>query len=351
MKLEPVARFFAHYNVTLLVSFAILAGVVGAGWLLRKILFKIIRRWTAGTGSHLDSFLIDSLRAPIMIWSLMLGLDLAIRASEVPGKVADRIEVALAILWILSLTLMLSGLAGNIVRFYGGRFAGDLPVTSLTKNLAQIGVLVLGGVSILHYLNISVTPLLTALGVGGLAVALALQDTLSNLFGGFYMSVAGQIRLGDYVRLNSGEEGYISDISWRSTTIRGLANNLIIIPNATMAKAIITNFNLPEKRMAVSIPVGVDYSSDPDQIEQLLLEIAGQAAPDIHGMLKEPAPIVRFNPGFGDSALQFTLIVQVSEFSEQFRVQHELRKRILLRFRAEKIDMPFPTRTVFVKPS
>jgi small-conductance mechanosensitive channel len=244
---------------------------------------------------------------------------------------------------------MLSRLAGNVVRFYGGRFAGDLPVTSLSKNLAQIFVIILGALSILHYLRINVTPYLTALGVGGLAVALALQDTLSNLFGGFYMTVAGQIRLGDYIRLNSGEEGYITDISWRSTTIRGLANNLIIIPNASMAKATITNFNLPEKRMSVSVPVGVDYSCDPDRVEAVLLDIARQAAADIPTILPEPGPSVRFTPGFGDSALQFTLTCHVTEFAEQFVVQHELRKRILKRFRAENIEMPYPTRSIFVR--
>jgi small-conductance mechanosensitive channel len=347
--MEPVSRFFAHYYFALLISLAIVAGSMGTGWLVRKILFSLIHRWTRTNALHLEVFLTDSLRAPVLIWFLMLGLDLAVRWSEVPVKVADRIEIALAILWILSLTLMLSELAGNIVRFYGSRFAGELPVTSLSKNLAQIFVIVLGGVSILHYLNVSVTPLLTALGVGGLAVALALQDTLSNLFGGLYITVAGQVRLGDYVRLNSGEEGYISDISWRSTTIRGLSNNLIIIPNASMAKAIITNYNLPEKRMAVPITVGVDYSCDAEQVEAVLLDVAAKAVEEVQGVLSNPAPLVRFTPGFGDSALQFTLYCHVTEFSEQFRVQHELRKRILKRFRAENIGMPYPTRTVYLK--
>ncbi len=347
--MEPVSRFFEHYYSGLLIRAAIIICSLGAGWVVRKVLFRLIRRWTAGSDSHLDVFLIDSLRAPLLIWFLMMGLDLAIRTSEVPVKIADRIEVALAILWILSLTLMLSRLAGNVVRFYGGRFAGDLPVTSLSKNIAQIFVFVLGGLSILHYLHIEVTPLLTALGVGGLAVALALQDTLSNLFGGFYITVAGQIRMGDYIRLNSGEEGYINDISWRSTTIRGPGNNLIIIPNANMSKAIITNFNLPEKRVSVSIPVGVDYSCDPDRVEALLLDIAQKASADVPSILTEPAPLVRLTPGFGDSALQFTLTCYITEFAEQVHVQHELRKRILKRFREENIDMPFPTQTVYIK--
>lgn len=348
--MEPVSRFFAHYNIELLISLVIVLATLGAGWVVRKILFRLIRIWTTGKASHLDIIVTESLRTPLLIWSLMLGLDFAVRYSEVPGRIADRIEIALAILWIISLTLMLSRFAGNTVRFYGDRFAGELPVTSLSKNLAQIFVIVLGILSILHYLNIPVTPLLTALGVGGLAVALALQDTLSNLFGGFYMTVAGQIRLGDYIRLNTGEEGFITDISWRSTTIRGLGNNLIIIPNATMAKAIITNFNLPEKSMTLSLVVGVDYSSDPDHVEAVLLDIAQKAAVELPTLLGEPAPVVRFTPGFADSALQFTLTCHITEFSEQFRVQHELRKRILKRFRAENIDMPFPTRTVHMKP-
>jgi small-conductance mechanosensitive channel len=347
--MEPVYRFFAHYNISMLIALAIVGGVMGLGWLIRKILFSLIRRWSSDPRSHLFVLITDSLRTPLMIWFLMLGLDLAIRFSEVPERVIHPIETTLAILWILSLTLMLSRLAGNMVRFYGSRFAGDLPVTSLSTNLAQIFIVVLGILSILHSLNISVTPVLTALGVGGLAVALALQDTLSNLFGGLYMTVAGQIRLGDYIKLNTGEEGFITDISWRSTTIRGGSNNLIIIPNASMAKAVITNYNLPEKRLSVSIPIGVDYSCDPDHVETVLLDVTAKTAVDVPSLLTDPAPVVRLSPGFGDFALQFTLTVQVSEFGEQVRVQHELRKRILKRFRAENIDMPFPTRTIYMK--
>lgn len=347
--MELVSRFFIQHYAGLLVTLACVLGSLFAGWILRRVVFGLIRRWFDGSKSHFNVILIDSLRTPILIWFLMAGLDLRLRISELPQHVVDRFETALAILWIVSLTLMASRLAGNLVRFYGSRFVGDLPVTSLSTNLAQISVVTLGILTILHTLNVSVAPILTALGVGGLAVALALQDTLSNLFGGFYVTVAGQVRPGDYVRLNTGEEGYITDISWRSTTIRGLANNLIIVPNATMAKATITNFALPEKRMAVSITVGVDYSCDPDHVEKVLLDVAQKTAADLPGMLSEPAPSVRLAPGFGDSALQFTLGCYVSEFSQQFKVEHELRKRVLLRFRSENIDMPFPTRTIYMK--
>jgi small-conductance mechanosensitive channel len=206
-----------------------------------------------------------------------------------------------------------------------------------------------GALLLLHQFGVSVTPILTAFGVGGLAVALALQDTLANLFAGLYVSVAGQVRLGDYIKLNTGEEGYVTDISWRSTAIRALGNNLIIVPNAKLAQAVVTNYSLPERRMALGIPVGVSYASDPDQVERVLLEEAQNAMGAVPGLLAEPAPSVRFIPGFGDSTLNFTLNCQVAEFVDQYLVQHELRKRILKRFQSEGIEMPYPTRTVYMR--
>jgi small-conductance mechanosensitive channel len=180
-------------------------------------------------------------------------------------------------------------------------------------------------------------------------VALALQDTLSNFFAGFYIMMAGQIRVGDYVKLDSGEEGYVVDISWRSLTIRTLPNNIVVVPNSKVAQAHVTNYSLPQQRMSLQIRVGVSYESDPDQVEQILLEEAVAATAAIPGLLAEPAPFVRFIPGFGDYSLDFTLIVQVKEFVDQYLVQHELRKRIFRRFRKEGIEIPFPVRTLHVR--
>jgi small-conductance mechanosensitive channel len=224
-----------------------------------------------------------------------------------------------------------------------------LPVTTITQSISSLVVVTVGLLILLNTLGISITPILTALGVGGLAVALALQDTLSNLFAGFYVSLAGQVRAGDYVKLDSGDEGYVTDITWRSTTLRALPNNLIVVPNAKLAGAILTNYSLPEKRMSVLIPIGVSYESDPDEVERILIEEALAGAEDIPGLLSEPAPFVRFIPGFGDSSLDFTLICQVKEFVDQYLVQHELRRRILKRFRREGVEIPFPIRTLHIR--
>ena len=129
-----------------------------------------------------------------------------------------------------------------------------------------------------------------------MAVALALQDTLSNLFAGFYVSVAGQVRVKDYIKLNTGEEGYIEDITWRSTTIRSLGNNLIIVPNAKLAQAVVTNYYLPEKRISISVPVTVGSDSDPDRVERALLDEARKAVGEVPGLLGQPEPGVSFDP-------------------------------------------------------
>jgi small-conductance mechanosensitive channel len=149
--------------------------------------------------------------------------------------------------------------------------------------------------------------------------------------------------------LDSGEEGYVTDISWRSTAIRALQNNLIIIPNAKLAHAIVTNYHLPEKRMSLLIPISVSYDNDPAEVERILVEEAVKGTKEIPGLLAEPAPFVRFIPGFGDSSLDFTLICQVTEFVDQYLAQHELRKRIFCRFRESGIEIPFPHRTVYLK--
>ncbi len=347
--MDSIRQMALHDPLKLVIPACLLLAALAAGYVLKRLLFRAIQRWGERTSSKVDAVLTRSIGGPIMIWSLMLGIYFATEALDLPERTTRLIEHTLLILTILSLTLIASRLAGNLIRHYGSRVPGATPVATLTQNLAQLFIMLVGILILLRHFGVSITPILTAFGVGGLAVALALQDTLSNLFAGFYVSVAGQVRLGDYIKLNTGEEGYVTDISWRSTTIRALANNMIIIPNAKLAQAVVTNYCLPERRMSLVIPVSVSYDSDPDHIERVLLEEVESAAGTIAGLLAEPAPMVRLIPGFGDSALNFSLICQVAEFVDQFVVQHELRKRIWKRFRAEKIEMPYPTRTVYLR--
>jgi small-conductance mechanosensitive channel len=334
-----------------IVPLSLLIGTVLAGLLVRRILFRVVGTWSARTESHLDVLITESLRGPIVLWSLILGLHLATQNSEIPRRYLLYVPPTLAVLWILSVTIAMSRLAGNSVRFYGGRVVGGArPVTSLTQKLAQVIVVILGLVWMLKVVfNINLTPILATLGVGGLAVALALQDTLSNLFAGFYVSISGVVRIGDYIKLSGGEEGYITDINWRCTMMRGTTNNLVVIPNNKLGQAIFTNYFLPDRRMGISMNFNVGYESDVDHVEAVLLQETVAAIDVVPGLVGDPAPHVRFIPGPGDSSLGFQVTFSVAGFADQHLAQSELRKKIFKRLQREGISMPFPTRTVILE--
>jgi small-conductance mechanosensitive channel len=236
-----------------------------------------------------------------------------------------------------------------MVDTYGRVVAPALPVSSLTRNVAWGLVATIGLLVILNGLGLSIAPMLTALGVGGLAVALALQEPLANFFAGVFVTLGGQIRLGDFIRLDSGHEGVVVDFSWRSTRIRMLANNLVVIPNAKLAQAIVVNHHLPTPDLAVLVEVGVDYSSDLQHVERIVAEVGRSVMREVAGGVPDFEPFVRFHT-FGDSSINFTTILRAQEFGDQFLVKHEFIKRLHARFEREGVVIPFPIRTIVQRP-
>ncbi len=330
----------------LVVPLTFLILTVAAGLILRGLLFRVLRAWAVGTEARIGDMLVESL--PVVLWSLILGLHLATQNSEIPRVYLRYIPRTLAVLWVASLTVAGSRLVGRLVGFYGGRVTGAQSVTSITRRLAQIAVVSFGVGWLMRLFDVSLTPILTTLGVGGLAVALALQDTLSNLFAGFYVSISGFVHIGDYIKLNTGEEGYITDINWRCTIMRN-GNNLVVVPNSKLGQAIYTNYNLPDRRYDASVSFGVAYNSDVDRVQQILVAETFDAAKEVKGLLAEPVPSVLFNPGPGESALVFQVNFSVDQFGSHVAIESELRKRLFKRLKAEGITMPFPTRTVYLE--
>jgi len=326
-----------------LVPLALLIATFLVGLLARRLLFAAVRSWAKSTDSHLDVLFIDTLRRPILLWIAILSLHIATQNSEIPPQYLRYFPKTLSVLWGLSFTIALSHFAGNMVRFYGGAVRGVKAVTSLSQKLVQFSILIVGVMWLLKVVfDVSLTPILTTLGVGGLAVALALQDTLSNLFAGFYVSVSGLVRIDDYIRLNTGEEGYITDINWRCTTMRTRFNNLVVIPNNKLGQAIFTNYFLPDGRMVASILCGVGGNSDIDRVEKLLLEEAIAGAAEIESVMSDPPPSVRFNPGPWSGALIFQVVFSVGQFGDLPVARSEVRKRIYSRLRKEGFEVSFP---------
>jgi len=314
--------------------------------LVRALLLSGIRRWARAPNGW--SSLAQAVRVPSVLWSIVLGLwiaiDVAGETEQLPRRLSQQFGLILEVAIILSVTLTVAGILSTLIQRASERQALGGPITGLGQAVVRGVVLIVGFLVLLAALGIQITPILTALGVGGLAVALALQDTLSNLFAGAHLLADKPIRVGDYVKVADTVEGYVVDIGWRSTRVRMLQNMVVTIPNKRVAESIITNYDMPDPRLTLLIRVSVDYGSDVELVERLLIEEATGAVGEVAGLMETPSPSARLIPGFGDFSLDFTLSCQVASFIDQFAVQHELRKRILRRLGVEGIRIPVQVR-------
>ena len=200
------------------------------------------------------------------------------------------------------------------------------------------------GIIILSFFNIEVTPLVAALGVGGLAVGLALQDTLGNVFAGIHIISDEPFRVRDVIEVKDEDiQGEVIDIGWRSTRIRTFKGNVVIVPNSKIANSTLTNFELPKQPMKVSVECGVDYGSDLEKVEQVSLGVARTIQKTVEGGIPDFEPILRFHT-FGDSNIEFRVILEASCRGDSFVLAHEFMKELHRRFDEEGIEISWPVR-------
>ncbi len=313
------------------------------GYLVRVVIVSRVASLADRTDSRWDDIVVQALRGPVVVWFALLGL---YAASALVGLSPDAETIsqrAILVVAILSVTWALARLAGLVVR--QSMAATDIPSASLIEHIVRITLLVVGVLVVLQTLGISITPIVTALGVGGLAVALALQDTLANFFAGIHILVSRKIRPGDFIQLESGERGFVEDIAWRHTTVRQLPNLLTIVPNAKLASAMVTNCSLPDPESAVLVGVGVSYASDLAHVERVTIDVGREVMREVEGGVSSFEPFIRYNE-FGDSSINFTVILRGQEFTSQFLVKHEFIKRLHARYAREGIEIPFPQRVL-----
>jgi small-conductance mechanosensitive channel len=317
----------------------------GVGRVLSTILVSRAAKWLARHPHAWVPAALDVARSRLPWWCALIGVWLSAGYWPLTAEARLLIDRAVFVVGALSITLAAAAVASRMVDVYGSMIAPALPVSSLTRSVAWGLVAVVGTLVILNGLGLSIAPMLTALGVGGLAVALALQEPLANFFAGVFITLAGQIRVGDYLRLESGQEGYVVDFSWRSTRLRMLSNQLVLVPNAKLAQAIVINHHLPSPDLAVLVEVGVDYASDLGHVERVVTEVGRTVMTEVSGGVPEFEPFIRYHT-FGDSSIDFTVILRGQEFTDQFLVKHEFIKRLHVRFDREGIVIPFPIRSI-----
>ena len=336
---------FEQIAFEVLMPIGIFIVVTILGYYIRKFLFKRLRRLSKRSTKQYYEIFIHTISIPSFIWVLILAIYLALEYSTLPENIVDIAGKALFVLGVISVTLVLSNVIVALIRYQARRSKTETPVTSLMEHIARIVIYILGILIIIVYFNIQLTPIFATLGIGGLAIALALQGTLADLFAGFYISASKEIRVGDYLKLESGEEGYVTDITWRATQIRMLPNNVVLIPNDKLAKAVVTNYYFPEKEMLVRIPVGVHYGSDLDKVERVTIEVAREVMREVEGGIPDFEPYIRYRE-FDDFSINFLAVLKAREVLDQYPITHEFIKRLHKRYGKEGIVIPFPIRAL-----
>ena len=328
----------------LIVPVGIVLASLTAGVIADRLIRRYIDHHLAVEESTWKYVLIRSMQGVPIFFSFIIGLYWAIDAVEISPTLTKLLSYILFTSNVLSITRVLARTVDGVVTMYFGS-GRNLPKTTLLNSILIGVIYAMGLLVILQYYGISIAPILTAAGVGGMAVALALQETLANIFSGLHLILSKQLRIGEYIKLGSGEEGRVTDITWRFTTIIPLgASNTIVIPNKTIAGANITNYSLPTLNINVSVPVGVAYDSDLATVERVTIETAKEVLARVDDN-PNAEPLVRYTD-FGDSSINFVVILPSSLFDNQGIIKHEFIKALTDRYRAEGIDIPYPIQTI-----
>jgi small-conductance mechanosensitive channel len=285
------------------------------------------------------SMAIEALAGAVVLWFTSLGIYVAIVSSQQRPSVERLLDQILLVLVLASITIVAGRFVGSAVLFLSRGPEQQLASGTLFASVSQGLIAVLGALIILSSLGIQITPLLTALGVGGLAVALALQPPLANLFSGLQLVASRQIRPGDYVELQTGQQGFVEDINWRNITIREPTNNLVVVPNLLLAQAIFINYRLPDPQVAARVPVRVAYGSDLDFVEQLMLRAVALAREDMHGQGTSGDAYVRFDE-FGSDTINLSVRFFVPRVVDQERARSSFLRRLYALLREHGIGSP-----------
>ncbi len=336
----------------ILLGFLVAMAVAGSAW--RWVVRPLVRR----TATELDDIALPPLRS-LLLWGLFLsGLYYAaaslefVQANPELGRLSRKAHsVAWTVLVIASALRAFNAVARWYLLRISARPGGDHEIghqVRLASKAANVLLVAIGVVFALRAAGADISPLLASGAIGGLAVALALQDTLSNLFAGFFLAIDRPVKVGDFIKLESGEEGFVDEIGWRNTRVRPWANTVVIVPNSKLSQSRITNFYLPQEETAVYVPCGVSYDSDLQRVEEVTLEVAREVVARVPGANPEWEPVVRWKE-FGESAVTFVTTMRVREFSAQYLLQSEFVKALHRRFGAEGIEIPLPRRVVVLK--
>ncbi|MBC7218879.1 MAG: mechanosensitive ion channel family protein [Hadesarchaea archaeon] len=327
----------------------IFAVTLVCGYVLRVVLSVYVARLARKTKTELDDIILGAIKTPIVLIFLILGTSFALtRVPFYQDMIEQYLPIISYVLIVLIATMAAVRTITRILRHYGvtrPNLKSLVPILSKTVNAI---VYFIAFILILNGLGIDVTALVAGLGIGGIAIAFALQETLSQFFAGVYLMTDKPFKVGDYIKIETGQEGYVVDIGWRSTKIRELPNNIITVPNSKLAGSIVIDYYQPAPEMSVLVQVGVSYDSDLEKVERVTIEVAKEIMKKVKGGVPEFEPFIRYHT-FSDFSINFTVILRAREYTDRYLVTHEFIKALHKRYQEEGIVIPFPIRTVYLE--
>lgn len=309
------------------------------GIMLLQLFSKWVFRKIAKNDENTYVLLNQGFRGIPNFLGILAGIYVAKNFLAIPPGPADFLEYVFHFIIIMTITLFIAHLGSGYLKYKLGKASERLASTSILATAIDVAVYAIGILILLESLGISISPLLTALGVGGLATALALQDTMANLFSGINTLLSKQIKIGDFVKLSSGESGNVVDMNWRNTIIKTTTENMIVVPNKKIASSVIINYAQPFAACSISIPVGVCYGSNLRQVEAITIEVATQVLQENKGGADNFVPFVRYHD-FGENGIEFNVILRVKTVMDQGLIRHEFIKAIYERYEKECIVIP-----------
>jgi MscS family membrane protein len=310
---------------------------------MRQILKPLAKR----TKTQIDDLIIKSISSIIFYVILILGFKIGIQHFEFETTIYSSLVNSLFILIII---VMLLRIITNFTKHWLNEWAAKTESTAddrlvpLVEKILKAVTIILGLFFIFDTWNINLSPLLATAGVAGIAIGFAVRDSLANILGGLQLVLDKTFKVGDKIELESGEMGEILDIGIRSTKLRTFDNEVIYIPNGSLANTKIKNFTVPDLTVRVNVNFGVEYGSDPEQVRSIVLD----AVKKIDTVIEQPESVVQFL-NMGDSSLDFVARVWVKDYTEAYSTKLKVTNEIYIALNKANIGIPFPTRTIYTK--
>ena len=320
-----------------------------AGFLVYFIVSRIIRTAAGKTRTSLDDLVVNALSRPIFAFVVLFGIYAGLTASTFLDTHQEQVDRGLLSAVILVAGYLVSRLLHALITWYGSEIASRtettwddrvLPLIERVANAVIFGLVVM---LVLQAQGLNISPLLAGLGIGGLAVALAVQPTLSNFVAGTYTVTESGISVGDFIEIDGGASGWVEQVGWRTTKIRTFWNNRVVIPNGKLSESIVTNYQGPDPSVYALVSGGVSYESDLQHVNDVALEVTNEVLSKTDRADMSYTPAVRFS-NFGDSNIDFNIIFKVKGFVDQYAIKDQIIRGVHKRFGEEGIEINYPVR-------